>query len=225
VISIIIPVLNEKIKIQRLLIELAKLQGDKEILIIDGGSSDGTQALASKYGKVISSEKGRAKQMNKGAKESNGDILWFVHADSKVSSNSIEEIKAAIDEGYIGGGFSLEFYDYESIFLKYISITSNIRANHFGVFYGDQGIFVKSQLFHKLGGFLSQDLMEDLELSLLLRKAGKLKLIDSPIGTSARRFKLNGMIKTHLLMHKIRFLYFLGVPTNKLVKMYGEVRK
>lgn len=223
-ISIIIPVLNEKNKIHSLLMELSKLQGDNEILIIDGGSTDGTQAVAAKYGTVILSEKGRAKQMNKGAKTAKGDILWFVHADSKVSSDSINEINAVIDNGYIGGGFSLKFYDCSSIFLKYISKSSNIRANRFGLFYGDQGIFVKSQLFHKLGGFPSQDLMEDLELSLLLRKAGKLKLIDSPIGTSARRFKLNGMIKTHLLMHKIRFLYFLGISTKKLAKMYGEAR-
>ena len=223
-ISIIIPVLNEKIRIERLLIELIRLQEDKEILIIDGGSTDGTQALASKYGTVISSEKGRAKQMNKGAEEASGDILWFVHADSKVSSNSISEMKIAIDEGYVGGGFSLKFYDYESFFLKYIELTSNARAKHFGVFYGDQGIFVKSQLFHKLGGFRPQDLMEDLELSLLLRKAGKLKLITLPIGTSARRFKLNGEIKTHLLMHKIRFLYLIGFSVKKIAKMYGEVR-
>lgn len=223
-ISIIIPVLNEKNKIESLLFQLKNLKGDKEILIVDGGSSDGTQVVASKYGKVILSDKGRANQMNKGAEESKGDILWFVHADSKVSSNSLQEIEVSIDEGYVGGGFSLNFYDYNNIFLKYIAVTSNIRAKYFSIFYGDQGIFVKKQLFDMLGGYPLQNLMEDLEFSLSLRKAGKLKLISSSIGTSARRFKLNGMVKTHLLMHKIRFLYFMGVPTDKLISMYKEVR-
>lgn len=223
-VSIIIPVLNEEKNIEKTLTEFNELKGDKEIIVVDGGSLDKTKEIAVRFAKVICSEKGRANQMNEGAKEASGDILWFVHSDSVISKNSIEEIKLAINAGYIGGGFSLKFYDYNTLFMKYISITSNLRAKYLGLYFGDQGIFVKRSVFESLGGYPVQELMEDWELSLSMKKVGKLKLITIPISTSARRFKQGGQLRTHLLMHKIKFLYLLGTPTDKLVKIYKDVR-
>lgn len=223
-ISIIIPVLNEEKNIEKTLIQLNKLKGDKEVIVVDGGSKDNTKEIAARFAKVILSEKGRGNQMNKGAEEASGDILWFVHSDSVLTENSIGEIQLAIDEGNIGGGFSIRFYDYNTLFMKYISVTSNLRAKYLGLYFGDQGIFARTDVFKKLGGYPRQEIMEDWDFSLVMKKRGKLKLLDTPIGTSARRFKSGGQLRTHLLMHKIKLLYILGMSTDKLAEIYKDVR-
>ena len=223
-ISIILPVLNEEKTIENTLLKLNSLKGDKEIIVVDGGSADDTVRIASQYAKVINSRKGRAFQMNAGAKASRGDILWFVHSDSVVSENSLESIEEAIREGYVGGGFSIYFYDLDTRFMRFVSITSNWRAKYLGLFFGDQGIFVKRNVFEELGGYKEIELMEDWDFSRRLVKIGKLKLLDTKIGTSARRFKEGGQLRTLLLMHKIKLLYVLGVSPSKLNKMYREAR-
>lgn len=223
-ISIIIPTLNEEKVIENFLKELSKLDGDKEIILVDGGSSDNTVEIASKYGKVIKSKKGRAFQMNAGAKAATGGILWFLHCDSKIKENCLEEIKKAIDEGYIGGGFGLNFYDLGSKFMKFVSITSNWRARYMGLYFGDQAIFVRRDIFESIGGFKEIDIMEDWDFSKKLNKTGNMKMVNSTVGTSARRFKQGGQLKTLLLMHKIKILYMLGVAPSKLNKIYREAR-
>lgn len=223
-ISIIVPVLNEEKAIENLLKGLNSLKGEKEIVVVDGGSSDSTVEIASNYGKVVRSKKGRGVQMNEGAKIARGNVLWFVHSDSKVSQNALEAIKKAIEEGYIGGGFSLYFYDYDTRFMRFVSVTSNWRAKYLKLFFGDQGIFVRRDIFDELRGYKEIELMEDWDFSRRLVKRGKMKLLDTKIGTSARRFKEGGQLRTLLLMHKIKLLYVLGVSPSKLNKMYREAR-
>lgn len=223
-ISIIIPVLNEEKNIERLLKQINSLEGEKEVIVVDGGSKDKTLEIASRYARVIKSEKGRAIQMNKGAEIAKGDILWFIHSDSVVDRNSLEKIKKAVMDGYIGGGFSLYFYDYNTLFMKFVSRTSNLRAKYLGLYFGDQGIFVRKDIFERIGGYPKIEIMEDWELSRQLVKLGKMKMIDTPIGTSSRRFKKNGPLKTLLLMQKIKVLYLLGVPPSKLSRLYREER-
>lgn len=223
-VSIIIPVLNEERNIEKLLIQINELKGHKEVIVVDGGSKDKTVEIALKHAKVIQSEKGRANQMNKGACTAQGDILWFVHSDSIVDSKSLDKIEETIKSGYIGGGFSLYFYDYTSVFMKFVSTTSNWRARSIGLFFGDQGIFVTKEIFDLIGRYPRIEIMEDWELSKRLRKTGRMKMLRDPIGTSARRFKNGGPLRTLLLMHKIKILHVLGVSSSKLIKLYRETR-
>ncbi|MDY0235397.1 MAG: TIGR04283 family arsenosugar biosynthesis glycosyltransferase [Gudongella sp.] len=224
-VSIIIPVLNEEENIEKRLKDIKAIKGDIEIIIVDGGSTDLSVEIAKSYGQVVLSKKGRASQMNTGAKLAKGDIFWFVHLDSKLNSNSIAEIENTIKSGYVGGCFSLYFYDMTNLFMKFIAISSNYRAKYLKLIFGDQGIFMSRYIYKKLGGYRDMELMEDWDISARIHKLGKLKVLKSKIGTSARKFKSRGELRTLLLMHRIKILYMLGVPTEKLAKMYSEVRE
>lgn len=223
-VSIIVPVLNEEKTIEELLVKLNKLDGDKEIIVVDGSSSDNTKAIALKYAMVYESCPGRALQMNLGAKHAKGDILWFVHSDSIVEGDSLKHITSAIDKGCIGGGFEIHFYDLNTKFMRFVAKSSNLRAKYLGLYFGDQGIFVRRDAFEKIGGYPVIPLMEDWELGLRLKKLGRMNMLKFKIGTSARRFKNGGSFKTLMLMHKIKFLYILGVSPYRLVEIYREER-
>ncbi len=223
-VSIIIPVLNEENNISQLLNTLSGLRGEKEIIVVDGGSEDRTVELASFLVDVIESPKGRAPQMNAGAEKARGDILWFVHSDSIVEEGSLKAIEESISNGNIGGGFSLYFYDSENFFMKYIAFTSNLRSSLARLFFGDQGIFIKKECFFIAGGFPNIAIMEDFEFSLRIRKIGRMKRLKEKIGTSSRRFTSNGILKTFLFMQKMKILYMMGISPEKLSKMYREVR-
>ncbi|MBU5311935.1 TIGR04283 family arsenosugar biosynthesis glycosyltransferase [Tissierella carlieri] len=223
-VSIIVPALNEEKTIKENLENLIKIEGNKEIIVVDGGSCDKTVDIAKKYAIVINSTRGRARQMNAGAKIAKGNILWFVHSDSKLEKNSILEMEQIIEDGYIGGCFKLYFYDLDTPFMRYVSNSSNRRAKYLKLIFGDQGIFMRKDIFEELMGYKEMELMEDWEFSRRIHKLGKMKVLDKKIGTSARRFKEGGQLKTLLLMHKIKILYMLGTPADKLAKIYRQVR-
>ena len=224
-ISVIVPALNEAERIGTLIHSLQSLDGEKEIIISDGGSTDCTQQKLSALSNitVINSPSGRARQMNAGAEISSGNILWFVHADSQVSPSSLNDIERAISDGAIGGFFRLKFYDADDWFMRFIERTSHTRAKRFGLIFGDQGLFIRRDIFDGLGGFADVSLMEDWEISRRLKRFHRLGLIhalDTLIGTSARRYIVNGRLKTWFTMNFVKALYILGVNTETLRRIY-----
>ena len=224
-ISVIVPVLNESERITGLISSLQSLDGEKEIIISDGGSTDGTHEKISAFSNVtlINSPSGRARQMNAGAEISSGKILWFVHADSIVSPSSLHDIERAISDGAIGGFFRLKFYDAGDCFMRFIERTSHTRAKNFCLIFGDQGLFLRRDIFDGLGGFADVSLMEDWEISRRLKRfhsQRKIHALDTVIGTSARRYTQNGRFHTWLKMNIVKALYILGVNTETLRRIY-----
>lgn len=223
-ISIIVPVYNEESTINDCLKRLDELKGNKEIIVCDGGSIDDTVRIARSNAEVLSTEQGRAFQMNAGAEMASGNILWFVHSDSIPDTNSIDAIERAIQNGYGGGCFSLYFHDYSDLSLKLVAMTSNLRARYLRLMFGDQGIFMTKDAFIKIGGYDEIPLMEDWNMSKALYKDFKVKILKEKIGTSGRRFKKDGVLKTLMFMHKLKLKYMTGTSPEELAKLYREVR-
>ena len=230
-ISIIIPTYNESAVIEKTIRNLAELtcDEDKEIIIADGGSIDNTIEIASRYARIIKSEKGKAKQLNAGAAEANGELLFFVHADMYVPNGALAAILNQIEEGFDGGGFANEF-DQHNDKIKLIGRILNLRLRNKEqsdrcIFYGDNGIFVKRNVFEKLGGFKEIPIMEDYDFSIRMKKQFSVRQVKYPkLILSARRHAEAGFFKTRIQWILIRKLYKLGVSPFKLAKWYADVR-
>ena len=217
-ISVIIPTLNEVEGIGASLDSIIKQDGEFEIIVVDGGSVDGTPDVCRPHARVISGELGRAVQMNTGARSACGEALLFLHADSLLPPNGLAKLKRAlVDPRIIGGTFTLRF-DSSKFFLRLIAFFTRFRSRFFH--YGDQGIFVRKSIFQGLGGFREIPIMEDIDFLRRMRKIGLVTLIGDPVTTSARRFLRNGVIRQQLFDIILVTLYLLGVSPEKLSKLY-----
>ena len=224
-ISIVVPTLNERARITGLLDSLSALSGEKEVVVADGGSTDGTVEAAEAVPgvRVVRCGRGRALQLNAGACAARGGVLWFVHGDARVAPSSLTDIALALSEGCVGGFFRLHFYDADDRFMRFVERTSHTRARRFGLIFGDQALFLRRDVFDSLGGFAPLALMEDWELARRLRplhRKGLIRALETPVGTSARRFIRNGRLRTLMKIHTIKALYILGVPTEVLRTLY-----
>ena len=201
-ISIITPLLNERGHINSFLDNISKIEGNFELILVDGGSVDGTMdevmTNRSRFNKrlsILESESGRANQMNKGAEYANGDILLFLHVDCSIQKGSLEIIENTVKSGkVIGGGFKQAFSNSDS-FLQFVSILGNIRTRVMKIFFGDYGVFIRKDVFEKVGGYDNIQFLEDVELSNKVKKYGKLIQIDSVILTSPRRYETKGRLR------------------------------
>ncbi|MDZ7673099.1 MAG: TIGR04283 family arsenosugar biosynthesis glycosyltransferase [Halanaerobiales bacterium] len=221
-ISIIIPVLNEENNIEGILQQVNRLVGNKEVIVVDGGSSDDTVNIAQrKADKVIISKKGRGQQLNKGVEYANGDILFFLHSDCTLKKDALLSINDVLkNKDVIGGCFRLKL-DGRGLFYKYITWSSNLRARYLKLIFGDQGIFVRKDVFNEIKGFPNKPIMEDWDFSKKLSKhKGELVFLDDEIVSSVRKFEKNGKWKTFLLMQWIKILYTFGVKAEKIYEMY-----
>ncbi len=221
-ISIIVPALNEADTIAGLLNDLAPLRAQRhEIILVDGGSDDGTRKISAPWVDcVVHASRGRAAQMNTGAQAARGDILWFLHADTRVPADASRQVLKACSEGRLWGRFDIRLSG-SSPLLRPIEAMINLRSHVTGVATGDQGIFVDRDTFETIGGFPEIPLMEDVALSKTLRRLGRPARIGQPrLQTSSRRWEQNGIIPTVVLMWRLRLAYALGAPPGKLAKRY-----
>jgi rSAM/selenodomain-associated transferase 2 len=231
-ISIIIPTLNEetviKSTLENLILHTRNTQ--HEIIVSDGGSLDGTVKIAENFAIVVKSGKGKAIQLNEGAKKATGDILFFVQADTIIPEGALEAIKLRIyTQGYDGGGFSNIFSKYNKKIktlgriLNFRIITNDHQKNL--IFFGDNGIFCKREVFNGLGGFKLIPIMEDYDFSKRMRDRFRtVRILDPKLIISPRRFVKNGFVRTRLQWIIIRRLYQLGISPYFLVKLYKDVR-
>lgn len=221
--SIILPCLNEQDCIVSSLARLQPLRrsGLAEVIVVDGGSRDNTVQLAEPLAdRLIHSAPGRALQMNRGAAEAGGDWLLFLHADTLVPDHFESLWRAQIassDRGW--GRFDLRLSG-TAWPLRVVESLINLRSRISGIATGDQGIFVRAGLFHRLGGYAAIPLMEDVELSKRLKREGRPICSRARLVTSSRHWERRGILKTVLLMWKLRFLYFAGVSPQRLAAQY-----
>ncbi len=217
--SIIIPTYNEADNIQSCLLKLQSIRKQCEFIVADGGSTDNTIDLATPLvDKVITSKKGRAKQMNTGAQQATGSMLIFLHADTSLPENALALIEQT---GNGWGRFDITLTG-KYFMLKVISTFMNWRSRLTGIATGDQVIFVSRQLFDRVGGYPNIALMEDISLCSMLKKISAPNCIKTKVISSGRRWEKLGVFKTILLMWSIRLRYFFGEKPEVLAKLYSR---
>lgn len=224
-ISVIVPVYNEEKTVGRMQEQLRPYLGKCEILFVDGGSTDKTVELIGPDFRVLKSEKGRAAQMNLGARESQGDILFFLHCDSELPENFLAEIRRVMKD-YRAGCFGVAFHS-RNFFMFTCRVISNHRVKDRKVMFGDQGIFVDRELFFDVGMFPELPIMEDYQFSLILKERNvKLGMAGQRIYTSDRRFPRGTIPKLKLMwkMNRLRKMYRDGVPVEKIADRYRDIR-
>lgn len=220
-ISIIIPVLNEEQSLSEALSRLQSIrQSGHELIIVDGGSHDHSLAIAQdKADSVIVSSAGRALQMNVGAAVATGDIYLFLHADTELPETTAQLISSLRQRKNLWGRFDIRLSASKTIF-RLIEYLVNLRSRLTSIATGDQAIFVERELFNKVGGFPEIALMEDVAFCKLLKKISRPVCLKQKVITSSRRWEQNGVVKTVLLMWKLRLYYFFGVSPEKLSQLY-----
>ncbi|MDH5424106.1 MAG: TIGR04283 family arsenosugar biosynthesis glycosyltransferase [Gammaproteobacteria bacterium] len=221
IISIIIPTLNESASISRTLIALqAWRQRGHEVILVDAGSGDDTVILAHPLvDQVLCTGRGRSQQMNIGAEHANGEVLLFLHADTLIAETADHIILNSLSNGCGWGRFNVEFTSARFIF-KIIATLMNLRSCLSSIATGDQAIFVKKSLFEEVGRYPLQPLMEDIELSIRLKRISRACCQTERVMTSSRRWENNGVLNTIGLMWSLRLAYFLGVSPARLKRWY-----
>lgn len=221
--SIIIPTLNESTTLGELAASLVKMRGEFEVIVADGGSSDGTPGIAREYGwRVVDSPRGRGQQMNRGAEPAMGEILLFLHADTRLPFDALGAIEEALRDDTAGGGnFSLRFGGSSREARLLTRIYPLLRL--FGMCYGDSAIFVRREIFERIGGYREFPLFEDVDLFKRLKKAGRFVRLPVYATTSSRRFE-GRFVRTFVLWSMLQAFYWIGVPPERLNRLYRPLR-
>ena len=220
--SIVVPALEEAAFITETLAALQPLRAQgHEVIVVDGGSRDATLLIARLLSdRALAARRGRAVQMNAGARVATGDVLLFLHADSLLPSDAADAIERAVAAGALWGRFDVIIRGRPWI-LKLVASMMNARSRLTGIATGDQGIFVERALFERIGGFKAIPIMEDIALcTTLKRAAGRPACLRSRIATSGRRWETHGPWRTILTMWRMRFAFALGADPARLVRQY-----
>ncbi len=230
-VSVIIPTLNEAAVLPSTLAQTVSL-GFDELLVVDGGSEDGTAEAVRPYLSMhapqpvtfVTGPRGRARQMNLGTTLARGDVFLFLHADTHLPANARALVHEALrDPACPGGRFDVSF-DRPTALGGVVSRLINLRSRLSGIATGDQAIFVRRSVFERLGGFADIPLMEDVDLSRRLKRVGRPAALRAQVVTSFRRWETCGPIRTILFMWLLRFLYWTGVSPVRLSHLYVAIR-
>lgn len=220
--SVVVPALDEALALPGLLDHLATLPGRFEVIVADGGSRDGTQALAAAHAlapRVVEAPRGRAAQMNAGAGMAGGDPIVFLHADTRLPDGAWRSLTGSAADG---GNFAISF-DGGDRFARTLGRWYGIQRR-LGVYYGDSAIWVRRPVFDALGGFRPLPIMEDYDLARRLERGFRTECLPGPAVTSGRRWRALGVPRTVLTWVAIRWLFIAGVPPARLAAWYRNVR-
>jgi len=218
----VIPTLDEAANLARLLPELQARWPDAEVIVVDGGSRDGSAEIVRRHPRVrgLSCAAGRARQMNVGARVATGAALVFLHADTRLPSGALEAVTRALDDSaVVGGRFDVTF-DTPRRLMRVVAALMNARSRWTGIATGDQALFVRREVFDAIGGFPEIPLMEDVELSRRLKRRGRLACLRLRVVTSARKWEREGALRTIGLMWLLRLLHVCGVSPHTLHRWY-----
>jgi rSAM/selenodomain-associated transferase 2 len=221
--SIIIPVLNEGDSIAAALDALADLRAlGTEVIVVDGGSRDATVERAQlRADRVVLAARGRALQMNAGAERASGDVLLFLHADTRLPAEAARLVLNGLDQSRrVWGRFDVKI-DGRSRLLPVVAWLMRLRSRLTGIATGDQAIFLRREAFQVVGGFPTIALMEDIAICKRLKRLGRPLCLRACVTTSGRRWEKHGVLSTILLMWRLRFAYFLGADPKQLAQQYG----
>jgi rSAM/selenodomain-associated transferase 2 len=221
VLSIVMPALNEAAVIEVALAALQPLRArGVELVLADGGSQDGTPALAGPWvDAVVAAPRGRAVQMNSGADRARGPLLLFLHADTRLPTLADLLVQQAVAGGAHWGRFDVRI-EGRPWMLRVVAALMNLRSRLTGIATGDQAIFVTREAFERIGGFPLQPLMEDIELSRRLERIGPPACLRARVCTSGRRWEQRGVWRTIFLMWRLRWRYWRGEPAVRLAEAY-----
>jgi rSAM/selenodomain-associated transferase 2 len=221
--SIIVPTLNEELAIAATLEALAPLRArGAEVIVVDGGSRDRTAATATPLcDRVIAAPRGRGAQMNAGASAAHGDIMLFLHADTRLPDGADRLISEGLaTRGCAWGRFDVRIEGSHAL-LPLIAAMMNLRSRATGIATGDQAIFVTRSAFAAIGGYSDIPLMEDIVLSRRLKRLGRPLCLRARASTSGRRWEKHGVMRTVLTMWRLRLAFWLGAAPDKLASRYG----
>ena len=224
--SIIVPALDEAAGIVACLAALAPLrERGTEVIVVDGGSSDGTAALAAPLAdRVITARRGRAAQMNAGAQDASAEALLFLHADTRLPEDADRLVLEGLERSARAWGRFDVAIDGRSPLLAVVAAMMNARSRLTGIATGDQAIFVRREAFLRAGCFPAIALMEDIAFSKAMKRLGPPLCLRERVRTSGRRWEARGTLRTVLLMWRLRLAYFLGADPARLAERYGSGR-
>jgi rSAM/selenodomain-associated transferase 2 len=223
-ISIVIPTLDEATSLAQTLIA-ARERGAGELIVADGESRDATRDVAARLADaVVLAPRGRAAQMNAGAAAARGDVLLFLHADTRLPDGFADAVARALADPHVVGGHFAVALNAPGWRYRLTERLISGRSRLTGVATGDQAIFVRRSVFEALGGFAPLPLMEDIDLMRRLKRSGRVAALDERVVTSARRWERDGFWRTVLLMWSLRLAYYAGISPTALARFYRDSR-
>ena len=225
-ISVIIPTLNEEDNIGRCIRAIRSEDHCCEVILADGGSTDRTVEIAGTYEgvRIVKTGRGRGLQMNKGAAAAGGEVLLFLHADTRLEEGWTRAIVSLLDDRSVAGGAFSFRVDNPERHYRLIELWVGLRCGIFKLPYGDQGIFVRRDIFDGLGGYREIPLMEDVDIIARMKRAGRIVILDTRAFTHHRRWAREGWVRASLMNQMIMVMYRLGLDPDRLAKIYYRER-